>query len=412
MYTLITAPRLFTGLADAPIADGTVLIGDDRVVAAGRAAEIGTPDGPVERIDVPNGTIVPGLIDTHTHLTCSAADRMVADGFEDDDTIATIRATDHAHAALRAGLTTLRDCGSRHAVVSRLRDAIRRGITPGPRLLLSGSVITTTGGHMYFVGREVEGPVDLRRAIREQVRAGADFIKITATGGGLVPGNPIDYVQFDAGELRAVVEEADRLGVHVAAHTLSTTSIAHVVEAAPRTAEHLCFYKDPSETVDYDPRLVDRLVERGVWASQVIIGWHRRAHGPLGVLRDDLEPELRRKVEERADILQRMRRQGVRFLAGSDAGMPRTRFDNFGLILDLSVRHIGLSPSEALHSATSSAAAALGLSDRGVLKPGTLADLAVLDGDPFADTGAFYRAALTVVGGRVDWRAGRRAAAS
>ncbi len=138
---LITAPRLFTGLDRTLIDRGAVLVEGVRIVAAGRESDIGMPDGPVQRFHMPpDGTIVPGLIDGHTHLTCSASDRMVADAFDDDDLTATIRATDHAHAALRAGITTLRDCGSRHRVVSRLREAIRLGITSGPRLLLSGSV--------------------------------------------------------------------------------------------------------------------------------------------------------------------------------------------------------------------------------------------------------------------------------
>jgi imidazolonepropionase-like amidohydrolase len=412
VYTLLTAPRLFTGRDDAAIEQGAVLIEGERVLAAGPASEIGTPDGPVQRIDVPNGTILPGLIDCHTHLTCSATDRMVAEGFADHDVTATIRATNHARAAVRAGVTTLRDCGSRHAVVSRLREAVRAGITSGPRMLLSGSVITTVGGHMHFVGREVRGREDLIQAIREQVRDGADFIKVTATGGGLVPGNPIHYIEFDREELTLIVDEAARLGVHVAAHTLSTESAAHVADARPRTAEHLTFYADPSERVDYDPAIVDRLVERGIWASQVIIGWHRRAHGPLGVPRPDLEPEMARKVEERAGVLRRMRGQGARFLAASDAGMPRTRFDNFGLILDLSVRHIGLSVAEAIRSATSAPATALDLADRGVLEPGRLADVAVLDGDPFEDTRAFYRCALTLIGGGIVWQAGEPGAAA
>ena len=166
---------------------------------------------------------------------------MVADAFDDDDLTVTIRATDHAHAALRAGITTLRDCGSRHRVVSRVRDAIRLGITGGPRLLLSGSVITTTGGHMYFVGREVDDPLELPRAVREQVRAGADFIKVTNTGGGLVPGNGTAYLQFDRKALRLIIEEAGQLGVHVAVHSLSTEGIAEVIEARPAhgRASHL-----------------------------------------------------------------------------------------------------------------------------------------------------------------------------
>ena len=302
----------------------------DRIVAAGRESDIGVLDGPVARFHILDGTIVPGLIDGHTHLTCSASDRMVADAFEDDDLTATIRATDHAHAALRAGITTLRDCGSRHRVVNRLREAIRLGITKGPRLLLSGSVITTTGGHMYFVGREVDDPLELPRAVREQVRAGADFIKVTNTGGGLVPGNGTAYLQFDRKALRLIIDEATQLGVHVAVHSLSTDGIAEVVEARPRTVEHLTFHKNSDEEIAYDGGLVDRLVERGLPGCQVIVGWHRRAHAALGRLRDDVEPATLQRLENRIKVLQDMRSRGLQFIAGSDAGMPRTWFDNFG----------------------------------------------------------------------------------
>ena len=405
MRSLITAPRLFTGLASAPIDRGAVLVERERIVAAGRESDIGSLEGPVQRFHVPDGTIVPGLIDGHTHLTCSASDRMVADAFDDDDLTATIRATDHAHAALRAGITTLRDCGSRHRVVSRVRDAIRLGITSGPRLLLSGSVITTTGGHMHFVGREVDDPLELPRAVREQVRAGADFIKVTNTGGGLVPGNGTAYLQFDREALRLIIDEAGRLGVHVAVHSLSTAGIAEVVEARPRTVEHLTFHKSSDGDIEYDGAMVDRLVERGIPGCQVIVGWHRRAHGAMGRLRDDLEPATLQQLEDRIKVLQDMRGRGLRFIAGSDAGMPRTWFDNFGLILDLSVRHIGMSPAESILSATRDAAHTFGLDDRGVLAPGRLADVCVLRGNPFVDTGAFYGSVLTMVGGKVLWNA-------
>ena len=405
MRSLITAPRLFTGLDRTFIDRGAVLVEGDRIVAAGRESDIGRLEGPIQRFHVPDGTIVPGLIDGHTHLTCSASDRMVADAFDDDDLTVTIRATDHAHAALRAGITTLRDCGSRHRVVNRVRDAIRLGITGGPRLLLSGSVITTTGGHMYFVGREVDDPLELPRAVREQVRAGADFIKVTNTGGGLVPGNGTAYLQFDRKALRLIIEEAGQLGVHVAVHSLSTEGIAEVVEARPRTVEHLTFHKNSQEEIDYDGALVDRLVERGIPGCQVIVGWHRRAHGPLGRPRDDLEPATLKQLEDRIKVLQDMRGRGLRFIAGSDAGMPRTWFDNFGLILDLSVRHIGMSPAESILSATRDAAHTFGLDDRGVLAPGRFADVSVLRGNPFVDSRAFYGSTLTMVGGKVLWKA-------
>ena len=406
MYTLLTAPRLFTARDDAVIEGGAVLIEGERIRWAGRQADLGLPDGPIRRFDVPDGTIVPGLIDTHTHLTLSATDRMVQEGIGDDDVTATVRAVENARAALRAGLTTVRDCGSRHHLALRVREAIERGLMPGPRLLLCGNLLTTTGGHLAFVGQPVDEPDDIPRAVRQQVQSGADFIKVTGTGGGLLPGNPPDYLQFDADALARIVHEATRLGVHVAVHCLSPAGTEAVIAGVPRTVEHLTFTTDGGGATAYDGSLVDRLVERGIVGSQVIVGWHRRAHGAFGALRADLPDQILDDLAQRIEVLQDMRRRGLTLLAGSDAGMPRTPFDNFGLILDLSVRHIGLTLAGALHMATSAAAAALGLTDRGVLEPGRLADIAVLRGDPFAANRAFYGAALTLVGGEPRWQAG------
>lgn len=406
MYTLVTAPRLFTGKSARPLDNGAVLIEGNKIVAAGRAAEIGIPDGPLQHFDWPDGTIIPGLIDTHTHLTCSASRRMVQDALEDDDLTVMIRAVEHAHAALRAGVTTIRDCGSRPQVVAQLRKAIDAGITRGPRLLLCGCALTTTGGHLHFVGRAVDHPHDIPKAVREQVAAGADFIKVTGTGGGLVPGNSIVYRQFDGAALKRIVDEAAQLDRYVAVHSLSVENLHDVLYARPRTVEHLTFWQDSAETVAYDPRVVDALAEAGIWGSQVIIGWHRRAHGPLGIRRADLDAATAAKVDERIPVLHDMHARGLKLLTGSDAGMPLTTFDNFGLILDLSVRHIGMTPAEALQMATVEAAEALGLSDRGVIAPGKMADLAVLSGNPFQETTAFYGALLTLIGGQVVWQRG------
>ena len=406
MYTRITASHLFTAESHQLIDQGAVLIEGSRILSAGHAADIGIPDGPVNQIDVPNGTIVPGLIDTHTHLTCSATTRMVQDALEDDDLTAMVRATTHARAALRAGITTIRDCGSRPQVVTQLRQTIAAGITPGPRMLLCGCALTTTGGHLHFVGRPVDSPDDIVRAVREQVAAGANFIKVTGTGGGLVPGNSVVYRQFDGVALKRIVDEAAQLDRYVAVHSLSVENLHDVLYARPRTVEHLTFWSDAQETVAYDPHLVDQLAAAGIWGSQVIIGWHRRAHGAIGIQRADLDPVTAAKVTARQPILRDMHARGLKLLTGSDAGMPLTPFDNFGLILDLSVRHIGMTPAEALQRATVDAAIALGLPQQGTLVPGKLADLAVLAGNPFENTEAFYGAQLTMIGGQIVWQTG------
>jgi imidazolonepropionase-like amidohydrolase len=402
MRTLLTAPRVIPGDGSV-IDDGAVLVERDHILAVGPAAEIGHPLWPYTHYHIADGTILPGLIDAHTHLTCSASEQMVQDALTDDDFTLLLRAVEHARAALRAGITTIRDCGSRHNVALKLRQAIQNGIVQGPRILLCGNLLTTCGGHLSFFGREVDTPEDIPRAVREQVKAGADFIKVTGTGGGLLPGNSIIYRQFDGEALTAIVREAAELGVHVGVHTLSPQGVRDVIQARPRTVEHLTFYVDTHETVEYDGALIDQLVELEIWGSQLIIGWHRRAYGARGVLCEDLGDLMYAKLEERITVLQDMHTRGLRTLAGSDAGMPLTYFDNFGLILDLSVRNIGMTPLEAIRSATSDAALAFGLSDRGRIQPGLLADLAVLDGDPRIRSEVFYDVALTMLGGRVVW---------
>jgi imidazolonepropionase-like amidohydrolase len=304
---------------------------------------------------------------------------MVQDALTDDDFTLLLRAVEHARAALRAGITTVRECGSRHSVALKLRQAIQNEIIQGPRILLCGNLLTTCGGHLSFFGREVDTPADIPRAVREQVKVGADFIKVTGTGGGLLPGNSVIYRQFDGAALTTIVREAAELGVHVGVHSLSPQGVRDVIRARPRTVE----------------------------GSQLIIGWHRRAYGPRGVLCEDLGDVMRAKLEERISVLQDMHARGLRILSGSDAGMPLTFFDNFGLILDLSVRNMGMTAMEAIHSATSEAATAFGLVDRGRIQPGLLADLAVLDGDPRANPEVFYDVALTLLGGRVIWNRGR-----
>ena len=357
-------------------------------------------------VSTSHGYLVPGLIDGHTHLTCSASDRMVADAFEDDDLTATIRATDHAHAALRAGITTLRDCGSRHRVVNRLREAIRLGITQGPRLLLSGSVITTTGGHMYFVGREVDDPLELPRAVREQVRAAPTSSRSRTPEAAWCPGNGTAYLQFDRKALRLIIDEATQLGVHVAVHSLSTDGIAEVVEARPRTVEHLTFHKNSDEEIAYDGGLVDRLVERGLPGCQVIVGWHRRAHAAVG------QPARTMWIPPRSNgsrTESRSSRTCAAAVCNSSQGRtpacrgPGSTTSGSSWICRYGT--IGMSPAQSLLSATRDAAHVFGLDDRGVLTPGRLADVSVLRGNPVVDPEAFYGSVLTMVGGKVLWKA-------
>jgi imidazolonepropionase-like amidohydrolase len=213
MTTTYTAARVYTALEDTLLEPGAVTVAD------GTIRYVGHPDGAPagERVDLGDVTLLPGLIDMHVHLTFSASERVLEDYLEDSDEVKLLRGAANARRALLAGVTTVRECGGQNALVFALREASRRGLIAAPRIIAAGGSITTTGGHCWFFGLEADGEAELRRTVRAQVKAGADYIKVMASGGALTPRtNPV-APQYTAAELRAIVEEATRLGLDVAA---------------------------------------------------------------------------------------------------------------------------------------------------------------------------------------------------
>jgi imidazolonepropionase-like amidohydrolase len=383
--TVLRRSHRFDGTGAPLLADGTVVIVDSEITAADPAGSLNLPSGNgVEIRDFPGCTLLPGLIDCHTHLLFRASDQALDDAIHDSDETLLLRGLANAQAELRCGVTTLRDCGGRGFLTVALRDAVTRQLAVGPRILAAAMPITTTAGHLNFCGLEADGLAEVVKATRRLCKGGVAFIKVMATGGGMTPGSNSRALQFTVDELRAIVGEARRLGGrHVAAHCHATAGIANAVEAGVRTIEH-CSWLHPVDGLEFDPRIVQRMVELGTYVT-LTMGSERAS-----IKSDDQLVEWQREAVahygEHFDLLRRTIRAGARFIAASDARVQRTFFGEYPLTLEVMVSKLDISAVEALRATTGRTAEALGIADHaGALVPGRRGDVAVVNGNPLAD---------------------------
>src|SRR5579859_6765753 len=238
--TVLRAAALFDGVSPTLMAGPTV------VVADGTIAAVHGPAGPIPAdahvVDLPGLTLMPGLVDAHLHLCFDASSDPAGRLAETDDDVLRERMAEAARRALRAGVTTVRDLGDRGYLALDVRDRGPAGQAgPLPAIVAAGPPITTPGGHCHFLGGAARGERALRAAVRERAERGVDVIKVMASGGNLTPGSLAHEPQFDAGSLRAIVDEAHRHGLPVTAHAHSARSIADAVAAGVDGIEHATF---------------------------------------------------------------------------------------------------------------------------------------------------------------------------
>lgn len=350
---------------------------------------IAASDAPIDdavEIDVSGCTVIPGLIEGHAHLCFNAgADwRKVYD--TDTPGKMLLRMTNSGKKMLEAGITTVRDLGAPTDLSIEIREAFRSGLVPGPNLLVAGAPITTTGGHCWFMGGEADGEVELRKAVRQRVKAGCDWIKIMATGGNMTAGTNVLAAQFTVEELRAVVHEAHRLNRRVAAHCHGTAGIRNAVEAGVDTLEHCSFVGEGG--VDRDDAVLERVAEQSMVISPTISVGYR-------TWTDDGRKAARR------DLLRKMLDLKCNIAMSTDCGIPGVPHEALAGALDVVQEMSGLPPVEVLKLATSTSAELLGLNDRGTIAAGQRADLVVLDGDPTQDLGALSSVRAVIKGGEV-----------
>jgi imidazolonepropionase-like amidohydrolase len=398
---LIKAGCVYDGVADRALEHAYVIVDGDTIAAVGPQTELeGSTGRFTHEIDLGSEvTVLPGLINMHTHMSFSAGASVFGDHQQETYETKLIRAVENLQAALRTGVTTVRDCGTLNGIAFAVRAAVESETLLAPRVIASGSGITTTGGHLWFCGVEADSEVEVRRAVRAQVKAGADFIKVFATGGNTTPGtNPL-AAQYSEVEMRAITEEACRLGKTVASHAHGTPGIYTSIAARVTTIEH-CSFLQPTGTT-YEPEQGRIIADAGIYVCPTIF----RGRGKF-LLRDENRKspqtiEYLAQRESRFTLVRQLVEQGVQIVSGSDAGVAFNEFTDYPGDLILAVEGTDLSPVYVLQSATSVAAEALGRSDLGCIAPGKVADLLAVQGNPLQDIHVLNNPRLVMSRGRV-----------
>jgi imidazolonepropionase-like amidohydrolase len=369
--TILSGAMLIDGTGVPPVAGRAVVVEQGRIAAV--VDERAAPSGTVRRLD--GLTLLPGLINCHVHL-CFGGEADPASAMLKEAYAATvIQAAVRARLTVEAGVTTVRDLGGRDYAELSVRDAVRTGSIPGPRMLCAGRGICITGGHgWHLVGREADGPDDVRKAVREQIKAGADVIKLFATGGVMTPGVDPNSAQLTLDEVRAGIEEARKAGRRTAAHAAGTDGIANCLEGGITTIEHGIYLTE---------ELCRRMVRDGVALVPTLIAPAAIVAGGVAAGIPEFAVRKSQVVSDRhVESFQMALRLGVTIAAGSDAGTPLNAHGSLVPELALMVK-AGLAPLAAIRAATASAAGALGLEqETGRVVPGLAADLLAVAGNP------------------------------
>lgn len=374
----ITAARLVDGRGGAPLEPGQLLIEGDRIRAIGRDL---TPPAAADRRDFPDGTLLPGLIDCHVHLADGgAADP--ADAAREDDAVRVLRLARHAARTLRAGITTVRDVGGRNHLEFGFRRGVEAGLAIAPRLVLCGKIVsmTTPGAEMWpGMYRQADGPWEVAKAVREQVKAGADAIKVMATGAIMAPANERPgQAQYRPHELHAATETAHALGRRVAAHAHGIEGIRNAVAAGVDTIEHGTYLHE-------DPAVAAQMAGRGIALVPTLKAGALLADPPEAGIPAEIVAKAREARDHASRSFQLAMEVGVPIAMGTDAA---TSFNYHGENADELALMVeaGMTPMQAIVAATATAARALGR-DRevGTLEAGKLADVLVSRGNPLLD---------------------------
>ena len=397
-FTLITAARLLDGTGAAAVEQAALLIDGDRVADLGRASDVHVADGAsVERRDYGAATILPGLVDAHTHLVAPGDGTLGDDVAREDDDILLLQAAKNARTLLHSGVTTLRENGAKGKVAFSLREGVRRQLAPGPRMVICGRPIAITGGHMGYFGSEADGEAAVRAEVRKLLKEGADYIKIVASGGSTRTSDP-NRASYTVAELAAMTDEAHRHGKLTAAHCTSAQSVQNCLDADVDMIIH-CVFNEPDGTYRFRPDLVARLAAARAWVNPTLyvmkagIERQREVREREGRLTPELTAQLdaaRRALDVRVDAVRRMSEAGVRMTAGSDSPWGWYAPGEFVHEIHM-LAQAGLSYADAVVAGTAGAAESIGVGTlAGRLARGRPADALVVRGDPTRDITALW----------------------
>jgi len=405
----LKAARMFDGKSNTLVQNGVVIVQGDKIVDAGNSLPIPSD---AQVIDLGDATLSPGFMDAHTHLTADFSGNYNERRLQQLDLNVSeqaIHATAFARATVEAGFTTVRDLGSRfvasHEFVDvALRNSINKGIIVGPRMLVATKGIGATGGHFdptsgfrdFLFGREPDytdgianGPDEIRKAVRFEVKNGADVIKAAVSGGVLSLADEVDTPQLTPAEMAALVDESHRLRKRVAVHCHGDQAAREAIEAGVDSIEHGSFMK---------PETVMLMKRKGTFLTPTLM-----ASEWIMSKIDNYPPALQAKAKAataaRSDMFRNAVKMGVKISFGTDAAVyPHGQnAKEFKLMVDL-----GMTPIDALKSATANDAELLGIAQKvGTLEKGKLADVIAMPGDPTSDMTATERVSFVMKEGKV-----------
>jgi imidazolonepropionase-like amidohydrolase len=387
---LIRNITLIDGLGGEPHHDWAVAVEGERIAWIGPSAQAPAFD-PHDVVDGKGHTLLPGMINSHVHLCNDGSADLFGQVLNDSIPIATIRSVLNARLTLAAGITTVRDCGAANQIAIEIAKAVDRGLIEGPRVRAAGRVVTMTGGHGHFIGREADGPDEVRKAVRAEIKGGANFIKVMATGGVLTPGVDPSQTAFQLDEMQAAVEEAHKSGRPAASHAIGNGGIKNALRAGIDSIEHGFYLDDES---------LEMAVSQGTFLVPTLIAVNRIVDNPDKIPAWVVEKAESESGHHRESFLAAVR-SGMKIAAGTDAGTPFNPHGELPTELELMVEY-GLSPTEALVAATRNAAENIDLlHEVGTLETGKLADLVLVNGDPTTDISAARDVVMVVKEGVV-----------
>ena len=407
-FTILRARRLIDGTGKDPVNFPMIVVKNNMISGVGVEDQIDLPRGrEVREIKLDNGTLLPGLIDSHVHLALGTRGRY-EEMMRETDGVHLITGVVNTGEALHAGITTVKEAGARNRVALDLREGWRRGLIEAPRFIVSGRPLTVPGGHFHFCNdNECEGVDEVRERVRQLLEEGVDFIKIMASGGG-TRGTSSRQASFSEEELRAAVEEAHRLNKTVAAHCEAYESVGNAARAGVDVLEH-CGFILPNGSRGFDEEAVRTMVDKELYydptlqTGSAVRDALREREQRGEALTESEKSTLERqeyKIRRKSENLARMVEMGVQVVAGSD-GIGLGNSARLIRAMEL-MAEAGMTPIQVITAATSKAAKALKVDNAfGAIKEGLEADIIAVEGDPSADISSLRSLKLLMQRGKI-----------
>lgn len=370
MKTLFKNCTLIDGRGGEPVLT-SVLVEDEKITALGDNLQAD------KIVDLEGKYLMPGLINSHVHITMEPVGNPYIFLLNEPDARTCLRGAKNLKKHLRSGTTFFRDLGAANGVDIELRKAVADGLIEGAEFKCAGSVVTMTGGHGWPIGKEADGPAETKKAAREQLKKGADLIKIMATGGvmtsGVEPGSP----QLSMEEMRAAVEEAHKAGRKTASHAQGTLGIKNAILAGIDSIEH---------GIILDEETIDMMVERGTFLVPTLVA-------PYFIVKNGVEAGIKQDAFDKAKSVMDIHtnsfkmayKKGVKIAMGTDAGTPFNLHDSAWMELKLMI-DAGMDPMDAIVASTHNSAELLDILDNyGTIEAGKFADFLILDENPLTN---------------------------